>query len=142
MIAALPAPLERLIAALPKVELHLHIEGTLEPEMVLAKAARHGVDLRWGSVEALRGAYQFTDLQSFLDIYYAGCDVLRDAEDFYDDGDRRTSRAPTPIASSTPSCSSTRRPTPRAAWRWARSSTAWSARMRRRRGPLGASPRS
>ena len=84
MIAALPAPLERLIAALPKVELHLHIEGTLEPEMVMAKAARHGVDLRWGSVEALRGAYQFSDLQSFLDIYYAGCDVLRDEQDFYD----------------------------------------------------------
>ncbi len=84
MIAALPAPLERLIATLPKVELHLHIEGTLEPEMVMAKAARHGVDLRWGSVEALRGAYQFSDLQSFLDIYYAGCDVLRDEQDFYD----------------------------------------------------------
>ncbi len=84
MVAALPAPLARLIDALPKVELHLHIEGTLEPEMVMAKAARHGLDLPWASVEALRAAYQFTDLQSFLDVYYAGCAVLRDEEDFYD----------------------------------------------------------
>jgi adenosine deaminase len=75
---------DALIARLPKVELHLHIEGTLEPEMVMAKAAKHGVILRYPSVEALRGAYQFTDLQSFLDIYYAGCDVLRDEDDFYD----------------------------------------------------------
>ena len=84
MIAALPAPLERPIAALPKVELHLHIEGTLEPTMVMEKAARHGVDLPWASVEALRAAYQFTDLQSFLDVYYAGCAVLQDEADFYD----------------------------------------------------------
>ncbi|MEZ4404499.1 MAG: adenosine deaminase [Kofleriaceae bacterium] len=81
---ALPAAVERLITALPKVELHLHIEGTLEPEMVMAKAARHGVALPYPTVDALRAAYQFTDLQSFLDIYYAGCDVLRDADDFYD----------------------------------------------------------
>jgi adenosine deaminase len=84
MVAALPAPLARLIDALPKVELHLHIEGTLEPAMVMAKAARHGLDLPWASVEALRAAYQFTDLQSFLDVYYAGCAVLRDEDDFYD----------------------------------------------------------
>ena len=73
-----------LIERLPKLELHVHIEGTLEPEMVMAKAAKHGVILRYPSVEALRAAYQFTDLQSFLDIYYAGCDVLRDENDFYD----------------------------------------------------------
>lgn len=84
MADALPAAITALIDALPKVELHLHIEGTLEPEMVMAKAARHGVDLPWASVEALRGAYQFSDLQSFLDIYYAGCAVLRDEDDFYD----------------------------------------------------------
>jgi adenine deaminase len=81
---ALNPATEALIARLPKVELHLHIEGTLEPEMVLAKAAKHGIVLAHPSVEALRGAYQFTDLQSFLDLYYAGCDVLRDEDDFYD----------------------------------------------------------
>ncbi len=83
-MAALSPALDRLIAALPKVELHLHIEGTLEPTMVIAKAARHGIDLPYPSVEALRAAYQFGDLQSFLDLYYAGCDVLRDEDDFYD----------------------------------------------------------
>jgi adenosine deaminase len=74
--------LERLISAIPKVELHVHIEGTLEPEMVFALAKKHGVTLPHASVEALRAAYQFDDLQSFLDLYYAGCDVLRDREDF------------------------------------------------------------
>ena len=74
--------LDRLIKAIPKVELHLHIEGTLEPEMVFALANKHGVRLPHASVEALRAAYEFDDLQSFLDLYYAGCDVLRDREDF------------------------------------------------------------
>lgn len=81
---ALAPAVEALIARLPKVELHLHIEGTLEPAMVMAKAARHGVVLKYPSVEALRAAYHFSDLQSFLDIYYAGCDVLRDEDDFFD----------------------------------------------------------
>ena len=80
----LPDATESLIRRLPKVELHLHIEGTLEPEMVFAKAAKHGVTLAYPSIDALRAAYDFSDLQSFLDIYYAGCDVLRDEEDFYD----------------------------------------------------------
>jgi adenosine deaminase len=71
-------------APLPTAELHLHIEGTLEPEMVFAKAAKHGVTLAYPSIDALRAAYDFSDLQSFLDIYYAGCDVLRDEQDFYD----------------------------------------------------------
>jgi adenosine deaminase len=75
--------LDRLIRDLPKVELHLHIEGTLEPEMVFELAAKHGVRLPYPSVEALRAAYRFHDLQSFLDIYYAGCDVLRDEADFH-----------------------------------------------------------
>jgi adenosine deaminase len=75
--------LDRLIARIPKVELHLHIEGTLEPEMVFALAAKHGVRLPYASVEALRAAYQFDDLQSFLDLYYAGCAVLRDESDFH-----------------------------------------------------------
>ncbi|MDQ3300154.1 MAG: adenosine deaminase [Myxococcota bacterium] len=74
---------ERLIRALPKVELHLHIEGTLEPEMMFSLAGKHGVKLPYASVEAVRAAYAFHDLQSFLDLYYAGCDVLRDRKDFY-----------------------------------------------------------
>jgi adenosine deaminase len=74
---------ERLIRRLPKVELHLHIEGTLEPEMMFALAGKHGVALPYASVDAVRAAYNFHDLQSFLDLYYAGCDVLRDRSDFY-----------------------------------------------------------
>jgi adenosine deaminase len=75
--------LSSLIRALPKVELHLHIEGTLEPEMAFALAAKHGVVLTHPTVDALRAAYAFHDLQSFLDLYYAGCAVLRDEEDFF-----------------------------------------------------------
>lgn len=74
---------ERLIRALPKVELHLHIEGTLEPEMMFSLAAKHGVKLPHATVDDVRRAYNFHDLQSFLDLYYAGCDVLRDHKDFY-----------------------------------------------------------
>jgi adenosine deaminase len=74
---------ERLIRALPKVELHLHIEGTLEPEMMFSLAAKHGAKLPYKTVEDVRRAYNFHDLQSFLDLYYAGCDVLRDHKDFY-----------------------------------------------------------
>jgi adenosine deaminase len=74
---------EALIRRLPKVELHLHIEGTLEPELMFALAAKHGIALPHASVEALRQAYAFDNLQSFLDLYYAGCDVLRDRRDFY-----------------------------------------------------------
>ena len=79
----LDAARERLIRRLPKVELHLHIEGTLEPEMMFSLAAKHGVALPYKSVEEVRKAYNFHDLQSFLDLYYAGCDVLRDRRDFY-----------------------------------------------------------
>ena len=71
------------IRGLPKAELHLHIEGTLEPEMVFALAERHGVRLAYPSVEALRAAYRFDNLQSFLDVYYAGAAVLRDESDFH-----------------------------------------------------------
>jgi adenosine deaminase len=77
------APIEKFIRGLPKAELHLHIEGTLEPELAFELAAKHGVTLPYASVEALRRAYEFADLQSFLDIYYAGAAVLRDEEDFY-----------------------------------------------------------
>ena len=67
---------DRFIRLVPKVELHLHIEGTLEPEQAFALAARHGLAPPAPSIEALRTAYAFTDLQSFLDLYYAGCAVL------------------------------------------------------------------
>lgn len=76
--------METLIAELPKVELHLHIEGTLEPELVFALARRNHIELPWGSVEALRSAYRFTDLQSFLDLYYQNAAVLCTARDFFD----------------------------------------------------------
>ncbi len=71
-------------AAIPKAELHLHIEGTLEPEMMVALAARNRVAIPFASVEEVRAAYRFTDLQSFLDIYYAGAAVLQTEEDFHD----------------------------------------------------------
>jgi adenosine deaminase len=76
--------LPALLRAMPKAELHLHIEGTLEPELIFALAARNGVELAYPDVEALRRAYAFTDLQSFLDIYYAGASVLLKEPDFFD----------------------------------------------------------
>jgi adenosine deaminase len=75
--------IEAFIHGIPKAELHMHIEGSLEPEMVFQLARKHGVKLDYGSVDELREAYSFHDLQSFLDIYYAGAAVLRDEEDFY-----------------------------------------------------------
>jgi adenosine deaminase len=72
------------IRGLPKAELHLHIEGTLEPELLFALAARNRVRLPYADVDAVRRAYVFEDLQSFLDIYYAGCAVLLTAQDFFD----------------------------------------------------------
>jgi adenosine deaminase len=74
--------LPELLRRCPKAELHLHIEGTLEPELIFELAQRNGVALAYPSVEALRAAYAFTDLQSFLDIYYAGASVLQHAADF------------------------------------------------------------
>jgi adenosine deaminase len=69
---------------LPKAELHLHIEGTLEPELMFELAGRNDVRLPYASVDDVRRAYVFSDLQSFLDIYYAGCRVLLKEQDFYD----------------------------------------------------------
>lgn len=68
--------------ALPKAELHLHIEGTFEPEQIFEFAARNGVRLKYPSVQALRDAYKFTDLQSFLDLYYEAMSALRTGRDF------------------------------------------------------------
>lgn len=72
------------IDGLPKAELHLHIEGTLEPEMVFDLAERNGLALPYASVEALRAAYRFANLQEFLDLYYQAAQVLRTSRDFHD----------------------------------------------------------
>jgi adenosine deaminase len=77
-------PLRHVLQAMPKAELHIHIEGSLEPELIFELAQRNGVSLPYASVEALRQAYAFTNLQSFLDIYYAGASVLLTEQDFYD----------------------------------------------------------
>lgn len=78
------ASLADFACALPKAELHLHIEGSLEPELMFALAKRNGIDIPYASVEEVRAAYSFSRLQDFLDIYYAGANVLREAEDFRD----------------------------------------------------------
>ena len=75
--------LSALLARMPKAELHIHIEGSLEPELIFALAEKNGIKLSYPSVEALRAAYAFTDLQSFLDLYYAGASVLIEEDDFY-----------------------------------------------------------
>jgi len=82
--AVAPHRLPALLRAMPKAELHIHIEGSLEPELIFKLAERNGVTLPYASVEALRAAYAFTNLQSFLDIYYAGASVLLHEQDFYD----------------------------------------------------------
>ncbi len=76
--------LPALLRAMPKAELHMHIEGSLEPELIFALARRNGVALPYPDVDSLRRAYAFTNLQSFLDIYYAGASVLLREQDFYD----------------------------------------------------------
>lgn len=76
--------LPELLRAMPKAELHMHIEGSIEPELIFALAQRNGVSIPYASVEELRKAYAFTNLQSFLDIYYAGASVLLKEQDFYD----------------------------------------------------------
>ena len=96
LIDRIPADhLPALLAAMPKAELHMHIEGSLEPEMIFALAARNGVALPYASVDALRRAYAFTDLQSFLDIYYQGASVLLHEQDFFDMAQAYLARAAT-----------------------------------------------
>lgn len=82
--AIAPERLPALLRAMPKAELHIHIEGSLEPELIFAMARRNGVAIPYASVEELRQAYAFTNLQSFLDIYYAGASVLITEQDFFD----------------------------------------------------------
>ena len=82
-----PVPADRLpdlLRGMPKAELHMHIEGSLEPELIFALGQRNRVALAYPDVESLRRAYVFSDLQSFLDIYHAGTMVLRNEQDFYD----------------------------------------------------------
>lgn len=78
------AALKQIACAMPKAELHVHIEGTLEPKLMFALSKRNGIALPYASVDALKAAYNFSDLQSFLDIYYAGASVLIHEQDFYD----------------------------------------------------------
>src|SRR5437870_6278751 len=75
---------DTLIAQLPKCELHMHVEGSLEPELMFALARRNGIRLPYASVDAVRQAYRFRNLQDFLDIYYQGMSVLITEQDFYD----------------------------------------------------------
>ncbi|MFY0638776.1 adenosine deaminase [Maricaulis maris] len=76
--------LARLVQALPKAELHLHIEGSLEPELMFELAGRNGIDIPFKSVEEIRAAYDFSNLQDFLDVYYVGMNVLITEADFFD----------------------------------------------------------
>ena len=84
MMRGMAGDLATFARELPKAELHLHIEGTLEPALMFELARRNGVRLPYSSVDDVRAAYIFSDLQSFLDIYYAGCCVLLTEQDFYD----------------------------------------------------------
>ena len=77
-------PTDDFIRALPKAELHMHIEGSFEPDLMFEIARRNGIDIPFGSVEEIQAAYEFGNLQSFLDIYYQGMNVLRQEQDFYD----------------------------------------------------------
>jgi adenosine deaminase len=76
--------IEDFIRGLPKTDLHMHLEGSIEPELMLLLAERNRISLRWDSPEAMRAAYQFEDLRSFLDLYFEGCRVLITERDFYD----------------------------------------------------------
>jgi len=75
---------EEFIRGLPKTDLHMHLEGSLEPELLLKLAGRNRIQLKWSSADALRSAYEFDNLQTFLDLYYAGCEVLVTEQDFYE----------------------------------------------------------
>ena len=88
-----PERLPELLRAMPKAELHMHIEGSLEPELIFAMGQRNGVALNYPSVEALRSAYVFNNLQEFLDIYHAGTTVLKTEQDFFDMANAYLARA-------------------------------------------------
>ena len=84
METAMSSDLNALIHSLPKAELHVHIEGTLEPELMFKLAERNKLSLPYASIDELRALYQFNQLQDFLDIYYQGAGVLLHEQDFYD----------------------------------------------------------
>ena len=128
------------IEGMPKAELHVHLEGTLEPELKFELAARNGLDLPYGSVDEMRAADAFNDLPSFLAVYYEGMSVLLTEEDFYDLAAAYFRKAHSQNAS-TPRSPSTRRRTRPAASRSTRSSGG-SAGRRRMRGRGSASGRS
>jgi adenine deaminase len=90
-----PERLPHLLRRMPKAELHVHIEGSLEPELIFALAQRNAINIPYANVEDLRKAYAFTNLQSFLDIYYAGASVLITEQDFYDMAHAYLARAAT-----------------------------------------------
>ena len=107
--------LDAFIAGLPKAELHMHIEGSLEPELMFALAQRNGIAIPFDSVEAVRAAYEFSNLQDFLDIYYRGANVLRTERGFPRSRHAPISTGPRRTTSSMPRSSSIRRPIPIAA---------------------------
>jgi len=76
--------MEHFLCSMPKAELHMHLEGSLEPELMFELAQRNGIELRWDTVDQVRAAYNFGNLQDFLDIYYQGAGVLQTEQDFYD----------------------------------------------------------
>ncbi|MGJ0239872.1 adenosine deaminase [Novosphingobium fluoreni] len=76
--------IETFVRGLPKTDLHMHLEGSIEPELMIALAGRNSIPLRWDTADALRQAYQFDNLQSFLELYFEGCRVLVTQADFYD----------------------------------------------------------
>ena len=80
--------LKNIIQGIPKAELHLHIEGSFEPELMFEIAKRNNITLAYESVESLKNAYKFNNLQEFLDIYYTGAQVLLYEQDFFDDKQR------------------------------------------------------
>ena len=102
--------MDTLIKQLPKCELHIHIEGSLEPELMFALARGNGIGLPYPSVDALRDAYRFGNLQDFLNLYYQGMSVLITEQDFYD-LPGPISNARTPTTSGMSRCSSIRRDT-------------------------------
>src|SRR5438477_12355023 len=83
-VPVMSLPPKQLIQSMPKAELHMHLEGSIEPDLMFRLAARNGITLPYRSEEELRAAYRFTSLQSFLDVYYAGLTVLHTKRDFHD----------------------------------------------------------
>ena len=134
------AHLPALLARMPKAELHIHIEGSLEPELIFELARKNGVALAYPSVEALRAAYAFTDLQSFLDLYYAGASVLIDETDFYAMAMAYFKRAHADHVVHAELFFDPQTHTPNVVCPWARSSAGWRAPVRTPTPSLASAP--